>query len=313
MTRYSDDLRVRIVAARESGSTHREIAEQFSVSCSLVRRLVAQVRDSGSLEPAKPRSGRPRKLTGCESALREAIALRCDTTLAELRAAPNLDASLSTIHETLKRMGLTLKKKQIEAEERKRPDVAIAREEWAEWMVDLDAEHLVFLDETWATNDTTRRYGRAMRGERAIDGVPHSHYHTTTLLASLRIDGMGPAMILDGAMTGDYFLAYIKSLLIPSLRPGDIVIVDNSACHTGSTGELVRKALEAVGCFAVWLPAYSPDYNPIEKAFSKLKSWLRKERIRSIVEVEKFFGKALDEFPPEHCRNFFGSCGYGAT
>ena len=183
-----------------------------------------------------------------------------------------------------------------------------AREEWAVWMQDLDLGHLVFLDETWASTDMTRRYGRAERGERVIDRAPQSHWMTLTLLAAVRLDGMSEAIVTCGSMTGELFLKYIQTVLIPKLRKGDIVIMDNSSCHKS---DLVRKALEAVGCYAVYLPPYSPDFNPIEEVFSKLKSRLRKEKHRTVEELNHFFKTALYDVPAQECRNFFASCGYG--
>jgi transposase len=176
-------------------------------------------------------------------------------------------------------------------------------------MVELDLEHLVFLDETWASTNMTRRYGRGQKGQRVIDHTPENHWKTITLLASVRVNGMSEAIVTTGAMTKELFLKYIREVLIPTLQKGDIVIMDNSSCHKSP---LVAKALEEAGCRAVYLPPYSPDYNPIEKVFSKLKSRLRKEKRRTVDEINQFFATALDDVSPRECRNFFGSCGYKA-
>jgi len=139
----------------------------------------------------------------------------------------------------------------------------------------VDAAKLVFVDETWASTNMTRRYGRAPKGERLVESIPHGHWKVTTLVAALRSDGLVAPMVCDGALNGDLFVAYVEQVLVPTLRAGDVVVMDNLSSHKRKE---VREAIEKAGCELWYLPAYSPDLNPIENAFSKLKALLRKAR-----------------------------------
>jgi transposase len=177
-------------------------------------------------------------------------------------------------------------------------------------MPGLDPEHLVFLDETWASTDMTRRYGRSPSGTRLIMPVPRGHWKTTTFVAGLRADGLSAPTVVDGAMTGELFEAYVKQQLVPTLKAGDVVIMDNLAVHKRAG---VLEAIESVGARLLYLPAYSPDLNPIEQAFSKLKALLRKAGERTVEGLWRLLGRLLDEFPPAECRNFLTHCGYRAT
>lgn len=182
-----------------------------------------------------------------------------------------------------------------------------ARDAWKQEQSQWDAERLVFVDETWASTNMSRRYGRAPRGQRLVCAVPHSHWKTTTFVAALRLDGMTAPMVLDGAMTGDFFQAYVDQVLIPSLREGDTVIMDNLSCHKRAR---VQAAIEKAGCSLKYLPAYSPDLNPIENAFSKLKALLRKRGARTMEGLWSFLGEATEAFQPAECRNYFAHAGY---
>jgi transposase len=156
----------------------------------------------------------------------------------------------------------------------------------------------------------SRRYGRAPVGQRLVCPVPHGHYKTTTFVACLGLEGMTAPLVIDGAMTGDLFEAYVEQVLVPTLAPGDVVIADNLAAHKRAGA---RRAIEAAGCTLVLLPPYSPDLNPIELAFSKLKALLRQAGLRTVDGLWDFLGRALDAFSPQECRNYFRHCGYHAT
>ncbi len=182
-----------------------------------------------------------------------------------------------------------------------------AREAWFEGQLDLDPAKLVFIDETGASTKMARIRGRAKRGPRCRAAVPHGHWQTTTFTAGLRLDGMTAPMVLDGPMKGDAFLAYIEQFLAPALVKGDVVIMDNLPAHK-VTG--VRKAIEDVGATLVYLPPYSPDFNPIEMAFSKFKAILRKAAARTIPELWGVIGEAIDQFKPDECKNYFVAAGY---
>jgi transposase len=166
------------------------------------------------------------------------------------------------------------------------------------------------VDETWASTNMTRRYGRAPVGARLVGAVPHGHWQTTTFVAALGIAGLAAPMVLDGAMTGDLFEAYVGQVLVPTLVPGDVVVMDNLSSHKRAR---VRELIEGAGATLVYLPPYSPDLNPIELAFAKLKALLRKAGKRTVDELWEFLGRALDAFNAEECRNYFRHCGYPAT
>jgi transposase len=153
-----------------------------------------------------------------------------------------------------------------------------------------------------------RLRGRAPRGERCRASVPHGHWKTTTFTAALRHSGLAAPMVLDGPMNGIAFLAYIRQVLVPELRPGDIVVMDNLPSHKVSG---VRDAIKAAGAHLHYLPAYSPDLNPIEMAFAKLKALLRKAAARSVEDLWQVIARALDTFTPQECEHYLAACGYG--
>jgi transposase len=188
--------------------------------------------------------------------------------------------------------------------------VAERRAAWRAAQPGLDPGRLVFLDETWASTAMTRPRGRCERGRRLVMPVPQSHWKTTTFVAALRSDGLAAPVVVDGAMTGELFVAYVGQQLAPTLRPGDVVVMDNLACHKRAG---VREAVEAAGAELRYLPPYSPDLNPIELAFSKLKRLLRSAGERAVGGLWDLLGRSLDAFSPQECRNLFRHCGYAAT
>lgn len=184
------------------------------------------------------------------------------------------------------------------------------RQEWQELMFPLPLERFVFIDETWVTTNMTRRYGRALQGRRLVDAVPHGHWKTTTLVAALRTTGMTAPLVIDGALNGDLFCAYVHQVLVPELRAGDIVVLDNLSSHKRAEA---RQAIEAAGARVVFLPPYSPDFNPIENAFAKLKRLLRTAAKRTVEELWTFLGEVTAAFAPGECSNYFRHCRYAAT
>ena len=195
----------------------------------------------------------------------------------------------------------------IHAAEQERPNVRERRAWWQATMLDLDPRRLVFLDETAANTKMTRLYGRARRGQRVVGRAPHGHWKTTTFLAALRHDGLSAPLVVDGPMNADVFLAYVQQHLAPILSEGDVVIMDNLAAHKRAG---VREAIAARGASLVYLPPYSPDFNPIEQVFAKVKSLLRKLEARTIPLLESALGTMLDHFAPAECTNYFRHCGY---
>lgn len=184
-----------------------------------------------------------------------------------------------------------------------------ARREWIDSQPTLDVTKLVFLDETGASTNMTRTRGRAPQGERCVASVPHGHWKTTTFIAGLRYNDITAPMVLDGPMDGEAFLVYVRTFLCPTLHPGDIVIADNLRSHKVAG---VRDAIEGAGATLRYLPPYSPDLNPIEKLFSKLKTLLRKAAKRSVDALWNEIGQLLQRFSPEECTNYFQSSGYHA-
>ena len=167
----------------------------------------------------------------------------------------------------------------------------------------------MFIDETWASTKMARTHGRAPRGERLRSPIPHGHWKTTTFVAALRTSGMVAPMVLDGPINGVAFQAYVDQVLVPDLEPGDIVVMDNLGSHKGAG---VRIAIEAAGASLLYLPPYSPDFNPIENAFAKLKAMLRKAAERTIDGLWNAIGRIIDTVTPEECTNYFAAAGYDA-
>lgn len=197
------------------------------------------------------------------------------------------------------------------AEEQLRPDVAARRQQWrGEVMPGLDPERLVFLDEAAAKTNMARTHGYAPKGQRLQGHAPYRRWQTTTFLGAMRAAGFIAPLVVDGAMTGELFLAYVERVLVPELQPGDVVVMDNLSCHTQKA---VRRLIEGAGCRVLYLPAYSPDLNPIELAFSKLKRLLRKAAARTVEALWEVLGGLLDRFSPQECRNYFRHRGYAAT
>ena len=165
----------------------------------------------------------------------------------------------------------------------------------------------MFIDETWASTKMARTHGRARRGERLRAAVPHGHWMTTTFVAGLRNSGMIAPMVLDGPINGELFQDYVEQVLVPELHPGDVVVMDNLGSHKGAG---VRAAIEAAGASLLYLPPYSPDFNPIENAFAKLKAMLRKAAVRTLDALWNVIGQAIETFTPRECANHFAAAGY---
>jgi transposase len=174
----------------------------------------------------------------------------------------------------------------------------------------MDGRRFVFLDETAATTAMTRLYGWGERGERLVDAAPWGHWKTSTFIAGLRSDGVIAPCVLDGAMTGELFRAYVEPLLAPALTPGDVVVMDNLPVHKVAG---VETAIRTAGASLLYLPSYSPDLNPIEQLFAKLKALLRKAAARTKDALWTTIGALLDQFTPDECANYFKNSGYGAV
>jgi len=186
--------------------------------------------------------------------------------------------------------------------------VAEARRSWKAGQAGLDPKRLVFVDETGASTKMVRSRGRCTRGRRLVAKAPWGHWKTTTFTAALRCNGLVAPFVLDGPMNGEAFLTYVETVLAPSLSAGDLVVIDNLSAHKVAG---VRKLIEAKGASLLYLPPYSPDLNPIEMAFAKLKALLRKAAERTIDGLCRRIGLIIRSFTPQECANFFEHAGYG--
>jgi transposase len=284
MWAYSMDLRVRVLAQRR--------------------------RETGEVAPRAGRPGPSPALAAHHDRLRQLVRDHPGLTAGKYRDRLGVGVAVLTVWRALRRLGLT-HKKMLRAAEQDRPDVATGRAAWrAEVAPGLDPQRLVFIDETWAETNMTRTHGYAPRGERLVDAAPHGHWHTTTFVGALTTRGFIAPLVIDGAVNGELFRAYVERVLVPELRPGDVVVLDNLGCHEVGG---VRAAIEAAGCRVLYLPPYSLDLNPIENAFSKLKRLIRTAAERTVEGLWRAIGRLLDQFPPGECRNYFRHCGYNAT
>ncbi len=194
------------------------------------------------------------------------------------------------------------------ASEQQRPDVALARENFfAEQLKDVPLNDVVVLDESYATTQFTRLRGRCPRERRLVAAVPHGHWKTLTMLAAITVHGVLAAASIDAATDGDVFTLFIQEVLVPTLRPGMVVVMDNLAAHKVAA---VGKAIEAAGCRLAYLPPYSPDYSPIENIWSKVKQSLRTIAARAIPALGEAITTALAAVTPQDCFGCFEACGY---
>lgn len=185
--------------------------------------------------------------------------------------------------------------------------MALKRWLWRRALPDLEASQLVFIDETWFRTDMTPLRGWAMRGERLMAHAPGGHWKTTTLVAGLTTDGLIAPVVLDGPMNGDAFIAYVEQFLAPALEPGQIVIMDNLPAHKVAG---VAEAIEATGAELLYLPPYSPDFNPIEMSVAQLKAAVRRGKHRTVDTLWNAIGNATAELTPQNAKNYFAHIGY---
>jgi putative transposase len=198
----------------------------------------------------------------------------------------------------------------VVASERDRPDIARRRAQWIKYQCHIAPERLVFIDETWTKTNMEPLRGWAPRGRRLAAKVPHGHWKTTTFLAALRHDRIDAPWLLDGPIDGECFQTYVERVLLPTLKRGDIVIMDNLGSHKGKA---VRRLIRSVGAKLIFLPKYSPDLNPIEQVFAKLKHLLRKAAARTVEAVCAAIGQLLQAFTPHECANYHENAGYAST
>lgn len=200
-------------------------------------------------------------------------------------------------------------KKTVHAEEATRPDVVRKRQWWLRLQAWLSAARLVFIDETWVKTNMAPLRGWSKKGQRLRCRKPHGHWLTLTFLAALRVDGITAPCVFNGPINAESFLAYVEQFLVPTLRRGDIVIMDNLGSHKA---DAIRKAIAKAGARLLFLPPYSPDLNPIEQTFSKIKHTLRKAMGRTVSEVEYALKETITTIKPDECKNYFTNAGYAS-
>lgn len=313
MKAYSREFRRDVLAACDAGDGTRDVATRFRVSESWVRRIKQDRRESGKLA-AKTTRDRRHMWDASSDWLTKNIDTRPDIYLREIQAdltsELGVKASLWSICQACKALKRTRKQKTLIAAEQEREDVARKRLEWKRDQSQIDPDRVVFIDETWAKTNMTRTYGRSQRGTRLTERVPAGRWETTTFVGALRADGFVAPLTVDGPINGPLFRAWVEQHLAPTLSTGDVVIMDNLSSHKVAG---VREAIEAVGAELRYLPPYSPDLNPIELAFSKLKKLLRDGAERTVDKLWDLCGRVLDQFSAEECRNYFRHCGYRHT
>jgi len=303
MPAYSPDLRQRVLDAveRHEGSI-RQIARRFVVSLSFVVRLLQTHRRTGSIRPKPHGGGHPAALTPEDlERLRELIRQRPDATLEECRQHLGASCSTMTISRALRRLGLPRKKKVPRAAEQDRPEVQQQRREFCKELAGVDPRRLVFVDECGANTAMTRTHGRAPVGQRVYANTP-GHWESITLTCGLRLSGALPALAFPGATDTDLFESYVEDVLVPELKPGDVVVWDNLQPHQS---EEAVEAVEAAGARVVPLPAWSPDLTPIEEMASKVKGSLRSAAARTTEAVYAAFASALHEVTLEDIAGWF--------
>jgi transposase len=201
-------------------------------------------------------------------------------------------------------------KKTLFALEQARADVARRRQRWRSFQGNLDPRRLVFIDETWIKTNMAPLRGWGAKGKRLRGFAPHGHWRTLTFLGALRCDGLAAPCVFDGPINGQCFRAYVEQQLLPVLRPGDIVILDNLGSHKAA---IIRQLIKSAGARLWFLPPYSPDLNPIEQAFAKIKHWMRAAQKRSIDDTWRHIGTLVSTIEPKECANYFQNAGYASV
>jgi transposase len=308
MRAYSPDLRRKIVDAVRRGLTKTEVARTFGVSRSSVKRYVKMDNEFGSLAPSKPPDPAP-KIHKCARRLLEVdLEERPAATLAQrcayLWEVTGVSVGISTLWRCLKRLGYSHKKRSVGAAERDE----CQRVAWKVLVADqIEADRFVFVDEMGSNTSLYPLCGWSTTGERARCSVPHNRGKNTTLVASMTIEGMGPSVAMEGSTDAVAFETYIERFLVPTLRSGQLIVMDNLNAHKG---ERVRELVEEAGCELLYLPTYSPDLNPIEEAFSKIAAILRKAEARIPELLIETLGMAILAITAQEARGFFEHAGY---
>jgi transposase len=316
MRPYSLDLRERIVKAffNKEGSI-RKLARRFKVSFRFVWGLIDRYRKTGSIAPKPHGGGHPPTIKEENyETLRKIEEQHSDATLEELcdlyEKQCQVKPSKAGMHRTLKKLNLTRKKKTFHASEQQRDDVQQKRKEFKAKMSKVGPRCLVFVDEAGVNIAMAREYARSPKGERAYAHKPHNKGENVTVLGALSPEGIIASMTVEGGTDRAVFLTYVKQILVPSLRAGNVVVMDNLSSHTG---EEVSEAIKSVGARVEYLPEYSPELSPIEEAWSKFKENLRAKAARAREALDSAITSALDAITPDDAKGWFSHCGYCST
>jgi transposase len=313
---YSLDLRERVVRFVDEGHSRHAAAAHFRVSVSFVVNLVNAFRVRGSLAPspaadaATPSSNRIGRFF-CRRSPRRPTS-PCRSWRPNWPPPPARKPIPPRFHVGSSASAIA-SKKTLRASEHDRPDIKQAREEWTltrQPIMRLEPHRLVFLDETGTTTKMARLRGRSLKGQRLLSKVPFGHWKTQTFIAGLRCDALTAPFVIDAPMDRRIFETYVETQLAPTLGPGDVVVLDNLPAHKSAAAE---QAVRAMGAWLLFLPPYSPDLNPIEMAFAKLKALLRARAVRTIDALWRAIGEICDLFSPQECQNYFHAAGYRLT
>jgi transposase len=307
MLAYSLDLRERIVSRWQLGQSKAAIARLFVVSLSTVKRYVEKFKIEGHIRPTLQRRMQGKLNKRLRKQLARQVEKYADATLAQHVERWNkchaVQVSESCLSRVLRRMGITRKKKTLGAVERDEAE----RARFREVMARLNVADIVVVDESGSRIGMVPLYARAPRGLRAYDQAMRNYGRNVTLLASISVNGMQASMTIEGAVDEAVFETYLRKVLLPTLRPGQIVIMDNLSSHkTERVAELVAQA----GCQLLYLPAYSPDLSPIEEAFSKLKAFLRRCRCKTMPALLEAIGRGLDKITASDAMGWFAHAGF---
>ncbi len=308
---YSDDLRTRVAGAILAGETSRAIADRFEIAPSTVVKWSQRLRKTGSIKPAKFGGYRKCALDAHRAFILSQIDEVPHLTLhglKDLLAERGVSVSHDTVWRFLRREGLSFKKT-LFASEQERADVVRRRIRWLGACGQLDPRRLVFIDETWIKTNMAPLRGWGEKGTRLKDYAPDGRWRTLTFLAALRVDALTEPCVINGPINGIIFRTYVEQFLIRTLRPGDIVILDNLGSHKSNA---VRDAIIGVGARLAFLPPYSPDLNPIEQVFSKVKHWMRMAQARTIDVIHEHIARLVRAIPMTECANYFRNAGYAS-
>ena len=310
---YSLDLREQAMAWLAAGESSSVVAAALSVAVSSVIKWAARERQFGSVAPGRMGGHRPFAISGKH---RFFVLQQIEKTphvtlqaLSEALAAHGLKVLQRQWGASWRASAKALKKTVLTAEQI-RPDIARRRRRWIHYRGRIDPHRLVFIDETWIKTNMAPLRGWGTRGERLITHVPHGHWQTMTFIGALRHDRIEAPWVLNGPINAGAFKTYVRAELIKTLKPDGIVVLDNLNSHKGKA---VRAMVRSIGARLVFLPSYSPDLNPIEQAFAKIKHTMRKAMRRSVAAVECAVADTLDTITPQECANYLANAGYKST